>query len=70
MAGRVTFERDRCKGCGLCVEVCPRHIVELDHKESNAKGYYPATVTDMSRCTGCASCAKMCPDSVITVERG
>ncbi len=70
MAGKVTFDRDRCKGCGLCVEVCPRHIVELDQNESNAKGYYPATVTDMSRCTGCASCAKMCPDSVITVERG
>lgn len=69
MAGRVTFDSERCKGCELCVDVCPRHIVAIDHQTTNGNGYHTATVTDMSLCTGCASCAKMCPDSVITVER-
>lgn len=70
MAARVTFDRDRCKGCELCVSACPKHIVSIDEVSTNRKGYHPATVTDMSQCTGCASCARMCPDSIITVERG
>lgn len=69
MAARVTFDRDRCKGCELCVSACPKHIVSIDGQATNRKGYHPATVTDMSKCTGCASCARMCPDSIITVER-
>ncbi len=68
MSGKVIFERDRCKGCELCIAVCPKHIIEID-AATNAKGYHPATVLRMDECTGCASCARMCPDSVITVER-
>ncbi|HWQ58652.1 MAG TPA: 4Fe-4S dicluster domain-containing protein [Clostridia bacterium] len=68
MAGKVTFERDRCKGCELCVAVCPKRIIRMD-ASTNAKGYHPAAVERMEECTGCAACARMCPDSVITVER-
>ncbi len=68
MAGRVSFERDRCKGCELCTAVCPQHIIEMD-SATNVNGYHPAMVVQMEKCTGCASCARMCPDSVITVER-
>lgn len=69
MAGLVTFERDRCKGCELCILVCPKHIVAIDTAATNAKGYHPATVSEMDKCIACAACAKICPDSVITVER-
>ncbi|HOG00392.1 MAG: 2-oxoglutarate-acceptor oxidoreductase subunit OorD [Firmicutes bacterium ADurb.Bin248] len=68
MAGKVSFDRNRCKGCELCVAVCPKHIIALD-AATNVKGYHPATVERMEECTACASCARMCPDSVITVER-
>ncbi|HBR31645.1 MAG TPA: 2-oxoacid:acceptor oxidoreductase, partial [Clostridiales bacterium] len=37
---KVTFKSDLCKGCGLCVEACPKKIVLLDEKEINAKGYH------------------------------
>ena len=66
---RMTVNHDRCKGCGLCVEVCPKKIIFLDKKVLNAKGYHPATVTDMEQCIGCAMCALMCPDCAITVEK-
>lgn len=67
--GRVTFDEDLCKGCGLCVSVCPTKIISLDDSKINAKGYHPATIADMEKCIGCANCAIMCPDVVITVER-
>lgn len=69
MSGVVHFDQERCKGCELCVNVCPKHIVLLDPNSTNSKGYHPATVSDMALCIACASCAKMCPDSVITVEK-
>ncbi|NLI54494.1 MAG: 4Fe-4S binding protein [Clostridiales bacterium] len=68
MTGLVSFERERCKGCELCVAVCPRHIIVMSGA-TNARGYHPAEVERMDECTACASCARMCPDSVITVER-
>lgn len=67
--GKVTFNEDVCKGCGLCTTVCPVNIVEMDKKRINKKGYHPATVNNMDACIGCANCATMCPDNVITVER-
>ena len=26
---KVTFRTDRCKGCGLCVDACPKGIVVI-----------------------------------------
>ncbi len=69
MAGRVTFDENRCKGCELCTTTCPFKIVVMDKSRINVKGYYPAAVKEMDKCTGCASCARICPDCVITVER-
>ena len=58
-----------CKGCGLCVDACPLHIVELDQDKITDKGYHPAHCSDVEKCTGCCSCALMCPDVAITVWR-
>ena len=69
MGARVIFQSDRCKGCELCVDVCPKHIVAIDEAVINRKGYHPAAVTDLSQCIACASCANICPVSIITVEK-
>lgn len=67
---RVFFREDRCKGCGHCIDACPKKIIVLSEK-LNTKGYHPATVPEesMKECIGCASCARMCPDVVIRVEK-
>lgn len=67
--GKVTFDKERCKSCGLCVDACPNGIIQIDKSVINQKGYNPAIVVDMDKCVGCANCALMCPDVVITVER-
>lgn len=66
---KLTFRTDRCKGCGLCVTACPKHLIVLAQDELNIKGHHPAKITDQSECIACAFCATMCPDCVITVER-
>jgi len=65
---KVTFNRELCKGCGLCVGACPKKIVSLS-EELNSRGYHPANVVEQDKCIGCAFCATMCPDCVITVEK-
>jgi 2-oxoglutarate ferredoxin oxidoreductase subunit delta len=67
--GKVTFNDDACKGCELCVHVCPVKIIELNKDKINSKGYSPAHVIDKEKCIACGNCAITCPDSVITVER-
>jgi len=66
---RVTFDEERCKGCGLCTTVCPKNIVVIATDRINKRGYHPAAVSEMEKCIGCASCAKICPDVVIEVEK-
>ena len=67
--GFVVIDVDRCKGCGLCTNVCPAKILALSQDAFNAKGYHPVMVTDAEKCIGCASCARICPDVVFTVYR-
>ena len=65
----VTFQEDLCKGCGLCVDACPKKILRLSADRIIAKGHHPAEMTDAPACAACAFCATMCPDCVITVEK-
>ena len=66
---KLTFNTDLCKGCGLCVDACPKQILFLNKKKINKKGHYPVEVSAQSKCIGCAFCATMCPDCIITVEK-
>jgi 2-oxoglutarate ferredoxin oxidoreductase subunit delta len=65
---KIEFKSDVCKGCGLCVTACPKHIVALDEEVLNVKGHHPAKCIDEAACVACASCAMMCPDCVITIN--
>lgn len=69
MKAKLTFNVDMCKGCGLCVNACPKKLLKISETVINKKGHHPAELTDPEACIGCASCAIMCPDVIITVER-
>lgn len=64
-----TFDAEICKGCGLCVEVCPKKIITLDKGKMNQKGYHPAALKDLDACTSCGQCALICPDIAIKIEK-
>ena len=61
------IENDRCKGCGLCVIVCPKNVLEISDKV-NTKGYFPAFRARPEDCIYCAMCCTMCPDVAITIS--
>jgi len=59
---------ERCKGCEVCVSVCPKKILALG-EAINVAGYHSAECTNEAECIGCAFCALMCPDAAIEVYK-
>ncbi len=66
---KIIIDETLCKGCGLCANACPLHIIALNTGRLNTKGYHPAGLVQPEKCVGCAACATMCPDCAITVEK-
>ena len=71
--GNIKIETERCKGCGLCINVCPFHLLEQDG-EINSKSYQPARkAPDWEErekgCSACTMCALVCPEVAIEVYR-
>ena len=65
--GQIVIDKERCKGCGVCVPFCPKQVI-AQSKNVNGKGYnYLEVVND--DCIGCANCATVCPDGVISVYK-
>ena len=64
------IDNQQCKGCGLCIMVCPKNVLEVSNTV-NQKGYYPIYQARPEDCIACTACCIMCPDVAITiVERG
>jgi 2-oxoglutarate ferredoxin oxidoreductase subunit delta len=64
----VIIDTELCKGCGLCVEACPRKILALS-KEFNKAGHHPAVLLEPDKCIYCLACARLCPDLAITITK-
>lgn len=68
MAYNYSIDADRCKGCGLCVTVCPKKVLGISDKV-NTKGYFPAYQERAEDCIFCTTCCIMCPDVAITITK-
>ena len=56
---KVIHEKEKCIGCGECVDICPSEVFELQNEKS-----VPVNVDD---CVGCDSCVEVCEEEAITV---
>lgn len=66
---KINIDKERCKGCGLCIINCSRHLITLTG-QVNKLGVKTARYLQVSGskdCVGCGLCAIMCPDCAIEV---
>ncbi|MDR2163528.1 MAG: 4Fe-4S dicluster domain-containing protein [Clostridiales Family XIII bacterium] len=63
----VRIDEAKCKGCNLCVSVCPKDKLISGKDTLNKAGYYAVTANDENICIGCLNCALMCPDGAISL---
>ena len=63
---RIEIKEDWCKGCYICIDVCPRGVLEED-RATFVRGFHPVVVARPEDCTGCRLCELLCPDLAIAV---
>lgn len=64
--GQVYIIPERCKGCEICIQFCPRDVLQKsDHV--NAKGYHLPEVKNgrEDSCVHCQFCSLVCPEFAI-----
>lgn len=61
MGKELVIQKSWCKKCGICVEFCPKNILDLDEE-----GVY---VKSKEECILCGLCELRCPDYAIYVEK-
>ena len=59
--------KERCKGCGICVEVCQAKVLELS-EELNSQGFRTPNVKIPEECFNCCMCDMFCSDFAIWVS--
>jgi 2-oxoglutarate ferredoxin oxidoreductase subunit delta len=62
--GDVRILLNRCKGCGFCIEYCPRDVLARS-EDFNRKGYHFPVVVKQGACVNCNLCEMLCPDFAI-----
>ncbi len=60
-AERIEINTKWCKGCEICVELCPTNTLEMVD--------FKAAVKDINKCTACMQCELRCPDFAIEVYK-
>ena len=53
---------ERCKGCGICVEFCPKKVLAVSEIEK-------VEIVAEEECIKCGFCELRCPDYAIMVQK-
>lgn len=64
----VEINQDWCKGCYICLAVCPVDDIFCMELGVGEKGFIPIYVENLETCTGCKLCELLCPDLAIVVQ--
>lgn len=61
------IERQKCSGCGTCVDVCPVEAMALVSANDPARPKAKVALLNGEICLGCGVCAKVCPSRSIAM---
>ncbi len=50
-----------CKGCGRCIEACPKHGISFGTEIDQTSGFVPVSI-DYDVCNHCGLCVSACPE--------
>lgn len=64
----IQVNEDACKGCGICITMCPVKILKFS-KGLNKRGVHFPEVSDETKCTKCENCMIYCPDFAMVVTK-
>lgn len=64
----VQLDPERCRGCELCLEICPNELF-APGQEPNAQGYFPVQMNYADYCINCLRCVQICPDLAFDVPK-
>jgi 2-oxoglutarate ferredoxin oxidoreductase subunit delta len=65
--GHVRLDKEKCKGCGYCVEFCPQKVL-VASSDLSPKGYSLPKVEDNGKCLSCGFCEAICPEFALTLS--
>ncbi len=66
--GEQSFDKSKCRSCGLCARVCPNKAIEMvGVKEGGGVRRYPKI--DMGKCCFCGLCQDVCPTGAIKMTK-
>ncbi|MDR3129501.1 MAG: 4Fe-4S binding protein [Tannerellaceae bacterium] len=67
--GVVLIDKERCKGCELCIASCGAGVLRLSDGVVNGRGYPYVEEHPKGECIGCANCGEVCPEGALTIYR-
>lgn len=58
----LSFEPEKCLGCGTCLDVCPHGVFVRDNGR--------VKIRERDACMECGACARNCPSDALNVRSG
>ncbi len=60
----ITIKKERCLGCGCCIDACDVGALELD---AQAGEKWETVICNDDQCIECGQCLELCPNESISL---
>jgi len=61
LRGKMTYNRETCIGCKLCIKVCPAHAIYFIESAKKIRIF-------VSQCIQCGQCTEICPKNCLALS--
>ena len=61
LRGKMTYNRDTCIGCKLCLKVCPAHAIDFIEGTKKIRIF-------VGQCIQCGQCTEICPKQCLALS--